>query len=228
MTDVPDLFLSPKHDDCEAYKNLASDAPSDNAKECRTVAEKLWRQYHPYADSQFLIEIRKNFHARFWEMYLTCALLKYAPSNCYSLTCPKPGPDIRLEHEGRVIWIEAVVATDGTPGRADSITAPELNVVSTVPDEKIILRYTNALTEKNKKYLCYLSNGIIKKDDAFIVAVNGSPLSYRWADAEMPRILKAVFPIGPLAIAIREGKAESVQHLHRPLIVKEGGQSVST
>ena len=42
----------------------------------RRYTETLWRLYEPYADSDFLIKAPREFHRRFWEMYLGVALLR--------------------------------------------------------------------------------------------------------------------------------------------------------
>jgi hypothetical protein len=57
------------------YRNLR-DMVTPEARAGKEFAERLWTQYHPYADAHFLTEIRRDFHARFWEMYLTCTLLQ--------------------------------------------------------------------------------------------------------------------------------------------------------
>jgi hypothetical protein len=201
------------------YRYLHSDESPD-ACAGRLFAEHLWSQYFPYADKHFLVEIRHDFHARFWEMYLTCALLENAPAHGYSIACPKPtGPDIVLSLNGHRVWIEAVTVTNGDPEKPDSVIEPNPDPKSTFPEQKIILRYTNAITKKHKQYLKYRENGIVADGDAYIVAVNDFPLSYQWADAEMPRVLKAVFPIGALEflfdketskiITVRRGDADT-------------------
>jgi hypothetical protein len=93
-----------------AYLNLRSTASSEYAQQGRAFTEKLWTQYWPYADNHFTTEIRRDFRARFWEMYLTCALLQCANNKGFSISCPKTGPDILIEFKGRRIWIEAVTA----------------------------------------------------------------------------------------------------------------------
>jgi hypothetical protein len=194
-------LFTPGDKESSAYRNLRTNTTTPEAIAGREFAEKLWEQYHPYADSNFLIEIRRDFHARFWEMYLTCALLKCSLQREYSVSCPKSkagGPDIRIEHSGQCIWVEAVTATDGDSDKPDSIITPTLGKVYDVPDERIILRYMTAIEQKYHKYREHRQNGIVNKGDSYIIAVNGYPLSYRWSDAEMLRILKAVFPIGAL------------------------------
>jgi hypothetical protein len=45
----------------------------------RCFAERLWMVFQSYADPHFMTEIRRDFSARFWEMYLTCALFWKRP-----------------------------------------------------------------------------------------------------------------------------------------------------
>jgi type I restriction enzyme S subunit len=225
---IPKIFTPGDAPD-PAYINLRN-AASPEAKVGHDFTERLWDQYHLHADSHFLAEIKRDFIARFWEMYLTCALLQHAQQHGYEVSCPKPGPDVLIKHEGRRIWIEAVTATDGQVGKPDSVIPPELGKGGTVPDEQLILRYRSAIEAKHLKHLCYLSNGILSREDPYIIAVNGYALSYRWADAEMPRILKAVFPLGHLQFLFDRDtrKLTGSQHQFRPNIPKLSGNMVST
>jgi hypothetical protein len=184
----------------------------------KRFVERLWAVYEKYADPHFLTEIRRDFSARFWEMYLTCALLEKASEHGFSVSCPKPGPDILLELNGDRIWIEAVAATNGQQGKPDSLVEPNSDGSYRIPEEKIVLRYTTAIREKYQKYLCYLRKGIIHKNDAYVVAVNKSGLAYRWASAaiDLPRFLKAVYPIGELEVLIDKKEREIVGSQNRP------------
>jgi hypothetical protein len=222
----PGPLFSPGDASDAAYRNLRGRVSPD-AQAGRLFAEQLWGQYFPYADEHFLGEIRHDFAARFWEMYLTCALLENAQAYEYSVCCPKPGPDVLLTLNGHRVWVEAVSATNGDPKKPDSIVEPNLSQVFTVPDQKIILRYTNAIAEKHNKYLNYRKDGIVSEADAYIVAVNGWPLSYKWADAEMPRVLKAVFPIGALEVLL-DKETSKITSTRHPAIPKSTGKEVST
>ncbi len=188
----------------------------------KCFAERLWAVYQPHADLNFLTEIRSDFSARFWEMYLTCALLEKGAERGYTVSCPKPGPDILLDANGGRIWIEAVTPTNGEPGKPDSLVEPRLPAMvagsARIPEEKIVLRYTTAIREKYQKYLCYLRKGHVHKNDAYVVAVNRSRLAYRWASAaiDLPRFLKAVFPIGELEVLIDKESRKIVDAHNRP------------
>lgn len=194
----------------------------------RDFAERLWIVYRDYADHHFLTEIRRDFSARFWEMYLTCALLEKAPEHGYSLTCPKPGPDICLDLRGDRIWIEAVVATNGAPGQPDTLIEPSSG--GRLPEDKIVLRYTTAIRDKYVKYLRYLRMGLVHREDAYVIAVNRSGLAYRWVQAaiDLPRFLKAVYPIGELEVLIdrNELRISGMQNRSRFFISKANKSDV--
>jgi hypothetical protein len=90
------------------------------------------------------------------------------------MSCPKPGPDVLLEHEGNRVWVEAVIATNGVTGRPDTVVDPNPDGSCRIPEEKIVLRYTNAISEEYRKYRAYLREGIVRETDAFVIAVNGA------------------------------------------------------
>lgn len=198
----------------------------------REFAEGLWRRFRTFADPHFLTEIRHDFHSRFWEMYLTCALQEFANQQGSVLSCPKPGPDILIERDGSRVWVEAVAATNGAPGRLDSVVEPNPDGSGRIPEEKLVLRYTNAIAEKYTKYREYLRCGIVSKNDAFVIAINGGALSYKWKQAEndAPHFLKAVYPLGVYQLLLdgRTGKIVGRQNEPRFNIVKASGKNVAT
>jgi hypothetical protein len=224
-----DRLFSPGEASDPAYVNLR-DLQEEWIIPAREFVESLWGRFREFADLHFLTEVRSNFHARFWEMYLTCALQEYAVQRGTVLSCPKPGPDILLEHEGNRVWIEAVVATNGTLGHPDAVVEPSPD--GKIPEEKLVLRYTNAIAEKYRKYRGYFKAGIIQKNDAFVIAINASALGYKFARAERdaPRFLKAIFPIGAYQVLLNRQTREIAGHQNEPRfgIVKAGGATVAT
>ena len=224
------LFTAGQADD-PIYKNLR-DLKNEWSEPAREFAESLWRHFRRFADPHFLVEVRRDFHSRFWEMYLTCALEEFANQKGSTLSCPKPGPDILLERDGRRIWVEAVVATNGASGRQDSVVEPNPDEPGKIPEEKLVLRYANAIAEKYQKYLRYLRAGVIHKDDAFVIAVNGAALSYKWTQLEndVPRFLKAVYPLGVYQLLLDRRTGEIIGRQNEPRfnIVKTNGANVGT
>lgn len=57
-----------------AYSNVRA-ARNEYTSAGRRLTEELWELYEPYADAEFLTEIRTNFESRFWEMYLAVTLI---------------------------------------------------------------------------------------------------------------------------------------------------------
>jgi hypothetical protein len=121
-----------------AYVNVR-DTRNDIMRAARDDCEALWETFEPYADDNFQTEIRSNFDARYWEMYLTAYLIQEG----YPVFCPKPGPDVGIDYNGRRIWFEATSPTRGAGDSADQV--PELRpmaldeepVLQEVPNDKI-------------------------------------------------------------------------------------------
>ena len=87
------------------------------SKACRQNCERLWDIYEPFADPEFRTELRSNFSARYWEMYLTTTLISLG----YKVCCPKPGPDVGIEFDGLRIWFEATSPDRGQDGSTDQV-----------------------------------------------------------------------------------------------------------
>lgn len=96
-------------------------------------AEKLWNNFEPYADTEFLSEIQKAFHQRFWEMYLGNALLQIGHHIGSSLN--NHGPDLFVQKDEMKIWIEAVAAKKGEG--PDAPVDPQVGMVEVMPGLKI-------------------------------------------------------------------------------------------
>jgi hypothetical protein len=223
---MPPPLFSPAPATDPAYLNLRA-GETEWLVAAKTRVEALWERFYTFADPNFLTEIRRDFQARFWEMYLTCTLLEHAKIRGYQVSCPKPGPDILLELQASRIWIEAVTATNGTPGLPDTV-GPKGD--STNPEEKIVLRYTNAIQEKYRKYLRYLRDGRLGKNDAYVIAINAADLLYKWAHAvdDAPPFVKAVYPLGYYQLLLDRVSGDIVGHQNeaRPEITKASWRKV--
>jgi len=102
--------------------------------------ERLWRQYHKYADRDFPKKLSEDFHARFWEMYLTCTLLGKSYDVCPRLTS-SAGPDIKILDSGQSIYLEAVTPSKGIDSNKDRVPKMPLMEAVRVPDKEITLRF---------------------------------------------------------------------------------------
>jgi hypothetical protein len=113
----------------------------------KAFLEHLWESFEPFADPDFKSELAKQFHPRFWEMYLACTLIELG-FNLIPRQCSY-GPDIHIELDGINIWIEATApdagsGIDAVPGH------PKNSNGIKVPEEQIILRLTNSIDKKTK------------------------------------------------------------------------------
>jgi hypothetical protein len=214
-----------------SYINIRA-AKNEFTRAGRENCEALWEMFEPHADREFLIEIRKNFDARYWEMYLTTFFVREG----YKVTCPKPGPDVGIEFCGRRIWFEATSPSRGQEGKPDQVPAikpvrlGDDPVVSTVPNEKIVLRYLNSISEKQRQYASWLRAGTVSAEDAFVIAINPKQLGHELADSSPPRILQAAFQIGAPYLVIDQKTAKTIGagYQFRDKIAKAAGKPVST
>ncbi len=223
------LFDNTVTADDPIYKFIRDD-PEQATKVAKTFTESLWQKYCPYADNHFRVEIQKVFHARFWEMYLACTLMDKG----YQIASDNTGPDIRVEHKGNIIWIEATAPTSGSQNSSDKV--PELIITQPptaqkVPEEQIILRYRSAIYEKYvNKYFGYLGSGVIGKEDFYLVAINGCQIPSSGSDFDPPRIVRCVLPIGYPQVTSDTASRQKTSggYQYRPQINKASGSSVKT
>lgn len=201
------------------------DSTDARTNQIREWCEVLWARHEPYADAHFLTEIRRDFHARFWEMYLTVTLLELG----HRIACPKPGPDVGIEVDGRRIWFEAVAPKPGDGG--DRVPPIVLNQFTAVPNEQLVLRYLNAINNKlTEQFPRWRAAGIVADGDALVIAINPRSLGRDVLDSTPPRILQAAFPMGaPYATLDSEGGGVLGEgYTDRPAIRKRSGNEVRT
>jgi hypothetical protein len=199
-----------------SYVNIR-DAKDGPLRSARYHCEYLWSLFEPHADSDFRTELRREFDARYWEMYLTTSLIVAG----YSVTCPKPaGPDVGILFKGRRIWFEATCPTSGRPGAPDAIGE---SVMGQVPEEKIILRYLNSISTKYKEQCAtWLEKGIVSDEDAFVIAINPRAIPFDHGDSDPPRILQAGYTVGPAygIVDLKTMQAVGVGYQFRNKIMK--------
>ncbi|TRL37172.1 hypothetical protein FM996_03050 [Methylosinus sporium] len=170
-----------------------------------TVAE-LWRHHlaaglpNRHFVTEFTSGKRERFFQRLWEMLLA----RHLCAQGHILKSPDNGPDFRFEHDGRVVWVEAISPEPrGLPSDWMQMPPPNTYRVSTVPHDEIALRWTAAFKEKFEKLKAYRSKGIVGNDDAYVIAIHGGQLGLIPLDcgvSRLPLALETVFPVGPLAI----------------------------
>ncbi|MDP3947758.1 MAG: hypothetical protein Q8Q41_03655 [bacterium] len=215
-------FFSPGDAPDPFYKHIRD---NPDRKDVCDFVEGLWQQYESYAEPDFLNDAKKYFHAKTWEMYLGY-LFKDSGFNLQEKT-KKEGPDLHLRWNNRAIWAEATAPESGTGNNA----VPKYNNgVQDQPVEQIILRLTSAIEEKFKKYKGYISKGIIKPDDFFVIAINGGRIPQAIVEREIPYIVKSVLPFGNLVLDINRDikKIVDSHYEYRDTIKTAKGSPVST
>jgi hypothetical protein len=213
-----------------AYCNIRA-AKNEYSRKAHDHCERLWKMYEQHADQQFRTAIRCSFDARYWEMYVTTFLMQEG----YAVHCPKPGPDVGIEFEGRRIWFEATAPTRGDAAdqvpELKRIVLGEVPIMQDVPNEQMILRYLNSISVKYKDQLAaWLTKKIVAPEDAFVIAINPRGLQHELVDADPPRILQAAFALGSPYIAIDPQTSNVVEtgYQFRDTIKKSSGAPVST
>ena len=154
----------------------------------------------------------------------------------YEIVAPKPGPDVGIRYRGCRIWFEATSPVRGLEGHPDQV--PDLKVVAageepifqTIPNEQMVLRYINSISEKQRQHSSWLASGIVAPEDAFVVAINPKRLRHEIADTDPPRILQAAYPVGSPYVALdpSTGTAVDAGYQFRDKIRKSSGAEVST
>jgi len=207
--------------------NLVRDAKNSQCADAQKSTETLWKRFQKFADPHFRTEIQKDFESRYWEMYLTCSIEDIG----YSVSCPKPGPDVQVIVGENTIWLEAIAPSSGQLYNPDKVSDHEFGVVRNVPDSEIILRYSSAIKEKfDHKYWKYRDKKIISGTDVYVIAITGCKISHSNKEREIPRIVRSVFPIGDLQVSVDTKTFEftDTSYTYKPEITRKSGATVST
>jgi hypothetical protein len=225
------LFLDHIEPRDQTYRFIRDDPQGAEAK---AFVERLWGFYAPYADGTFKTDIAKDFRPKFWEMYLAFGLaMQGAALRVISVgrqgRGSRDGPDLLLSGLPYDVWVEATVPSDGDG--PDQVPKERLGTKQDIPSNQLVLRYRTRIDDKMKKLTSYLKKGIVKGSDPYIIAVNSRSLSFGLYESNPPRILQALFPLGPLVATFHqttEGWDASIDYSYRDKITKKSGCPVST
>jgi hypothetical protein len=193
----------------------------------------LWELYHGLglANRDFVEALTSGEDTRLWQRNWEMLLARHLHQQGHALTCVGDGPDLRFEHGGVTVWVEAVAPEPR--GLTEEWLKPNFVGVGTFPHEEILLRWTTALDTKRKKLAEYQRKGVVRPRDAYVIAINGCQLGAVPVDrgiSQMPFGVEAVLPVGPLAIPVdREtGKWGDAFISERFSIINANGSPVPT
>ncbi|HEY6140678.1 MAG TPA: hypothetical protein VI670_23235 [Thermoanaerobaculia bacterium] len=194
-------------------------------------AQRLWKLSEPYLDEGRPEAASRALHAVVWEMYLAASFVDRGHD-------VKPrdqkrrrdgGPDIQIGDVSA--WIEAVIATAGVgPDAVPPLNTDPHSPASEVPDRELVLRITNAIDEKWRKYLRYREAEIVREKEPFVIAINGAELPTGILECTPPRIARAVFGIGSLVVSFDRETLQAVDEHYAamPDVAKMSGSTVPT
>lgn len=180
--------------------------------------EELWVQYKGKEDKNFLPDLRVQFPQRAWELYLGVTLINQG----FSLDRRrKKWPDFVASGKDRKVYIEAICPTKGD--KDDPNKVPDMGAETWgVPEEKILLRLTNALDVKCR----FVPRGFSLP---YVIAINRGEL--QWPDMDLPYAAKALYGIGGAVISIPIGgsfEEATESHAERQYVDKANGAQVGT
>ena len=220
-TNIEKFFLPGEGTDL-GYINIR-DRP--HHEETRQFINLLWDQYSSIADPLFRQEASKHCLERFWEMYLAVALVQ---RGCEVVRVGNEGPEFYVKHRQRRVWVEAVAPGPGVG--PDRVEIQHDDDCHEVPTEKILLRFTNALAVKRKKYFEAIKKGIVSSDDSYLLAINSRGIPHPPFPNTMPSFVQAFLPFGPLTFAIDQRTGDIVKSIYqyRDAVPKVSGANIST
>jgi type I restriction enzyme S subunit len=175
------------------------------------------------ADPKFTDELVSGSDSKFWSCVSEALLAERLKDKTFpSRARSGYGPDLLVLCGNRKVWIESICPEPiGLPDVWLNIQA---NTVGDFPHQAILLRWTAALKEKAEKLLGspdgqisgYLAKGVVRPDEAYVVAVNGcrlrhGPFSALLGISQFPFAAEAVFPIGPYQLQINRETLEVVE-----------------
>ena len=105
------LFIENLNSADEIYL-LVRDSPRDELCNARQYMNKLWDIYQEFSDKDYPFQLAQDFHARFWEMYLTCVLISKSKKVCSKETISE-GTDITIKDDSQTIYVEAITPSEG-------------------------------------------------------------------------------------------------------------------
>lgn len=222
------------------YQSIRDDSKRSGERE---LLDEMWQVFKPFADKKFQRRIQNQFWQLAWELYLAYSLFK----NGFELL-PRPdgSPDICAQKDSQKIWLEATMP--GLGEGADAVPEGELLKVGEfsednkksnqkinresrkAPEQKMILRYVNAISEKIKKIEVYRQKGIIGAGDRVIIAVNSNSFYGRYGFFPLGKYFaKCLFGVGDFHInfSMNTGEALESGWDARKIVKKNSGAEVN-
>ena len=137
----------------------------------------------------------------------------------------------RFANLGRFVAPYGVEAVTPGPGTGeDRVDEPPRGGTSNVPTEQILLRFTNAVSEKQRQHLASRKLGVISNDDGYVIAINSRGIPHAPYGNTLPFFFQAFLPIGDPTIDIDRESGRQIDSYYGPreTVTKANGSPVST
>jgi len=138
------------------------------------------------------------------------------------------GPEFSCDVKGTRIYVEAVAPGPGEGN--DRVPEPKIGVATYVPTEKILLRFTNAISQKRKQYLAAVAKRVVTEEACYLVAINSRGVPHAPYGNTLPFFIQALLPIGAPTLEIDRATGNTVDSYFafRDTVPKAAGAQVST
>jgi hypothetical protein len=204
------------------------EASNPHTLKARLFFEDIQETCGQFLGSDPVDRATKDFCSVWWELYLAYALDNVGiPLVTRAIrTHPEEGPDLLTENPR--IWVEAVAPKSGDG--PDALSEPLPGQLFTVPIDDFVLRLRTAIDAKVLKLRRYIKDGTISPGDAAIIAVSGGRLPFRFTEAPIPNIVRAVFGVGSPILEINPAARKIVGRSieYRDHVLKKSGFPVDT
>jgi hypothetical protein len=176
----------------------------DDHIKVREYLERIWQECALYVDGDAAQKATGDLAPVFWELHLARALKsagKVLTPRAQLRYQRNKGPDLFADDPA--VWLEAVVVTGGTGPDALRHGVEPGKVYDCNPDG-VVLRMRSVIRDKSLKIEDYTKDGIVKPNQAAVIAISGDtlPLKYREIENPTPNIVRAVYPANNLVIEV--------------------------
>ena len=210
------------------YQMLCHPDGFEHLERARQLTETMWSACYEYIDQDAPLRARDDFQSVWWELYLATSFRR---AGIELTSWDKRAPTIGIPDVVAInprVWIEAVMPWIGE--KSDQLKEPPPGEVYNVPHDQFVLRLTAAIQEKAKKFDTYIENGTVQPSEPMVIAVSGGRLPFKFSDAPVPRIVRALFGVGDVGVQLDVKSGEIVSHFvqHQDRVFKRAGAEVRT
>lgn len=177
------------------YQNVQKDNPMHEPPNLSLLTlERMYERCADLFDKKFKSQIKSDFCACYAELYFAATLR--VRFNLNVVHKADNGPDFFLPEQS--MHCEVTAITNGKSGDKNSIPAFQAGISYTHPERQIILRITNAFSEKSKKIKNDILKGLVEDNESVVIVISANGISDRipmYYEDSFPEVVKALLPV---------------------------------